>query len=70
MPLQSLLVADAEVRIARSAASSEGARQLINYYVGQAVGQLNQSKPAAQVVFELVEGYIDAATRLGASVAP
>jgi NAD(P)H-dependent flavin oxidoreductase YrpB (nitropropane dioxygenase family) len=70
MPLQSLLVADAEARIARSAASSDGARQLINYYVGQAVGQLNQTKPAAQVVFELVEAYIDAATRLGASVAP
>jgi NAD(P)H-dependent flavin oxidoreductase YrpB (nitropropane dioxygenase family) len=68
MPLQSLLVADAEARIARSAASSEGARQLINYYVGQAVGQMNQTKPAAQVVFDLVEAYIDAATKLGASV--
>jgi NAD(P)H-dependent flavin oxidoreductase YrpB (nitropropane dioxygenase family) len=70
MPLQSLLVADAEARIARSAASSDGARQLINYFVGQAVGQMNQTQPAAQVVYELVEAYIDAATRLGASVAP
>jgi NAD(P)H-dependent flavin oxidoreductase YrpB (nitropropane dioxygenase family) len=70
MPLQSALVADAETRISRRAASSEGARQLINYFVGQAVGQMNQSKPAAQVVLDLVEGYIGAATRLGASVAP
>lgn len=69
MPLQSLLVAEAEARIARSAASSEGARQLINYFVGQAVGQMNQAKPAAQVVFDMVESYIEAATKLGESVA-
>jgi NAD(P)H-dependent flavin oxidoreductase YrpB (nitropropane dioxygenase family) len=68
MPLQSALVARAEARIARSAASSEGARQLINYFVGQAVGQMNQAKPAAQVVMDMVEGYIDAATRLGSTV--
>ena len=44
------------------------ARQLINYFVGQAVGQMNTAKPAAQVVFDMVESYIDAATRLGSSV--
>ena len=69
MPLQSALVARAEARIARSAGSSEGARQLINYFVGQAVGQMNQAKPAAQVVMDMVDGYIDAATRLGTTVA-
>jgi NAD(P)H-dependent flavin oxidoreductase YrpB (nitropropane dioxygenase family) len=68
MPLQSALVAEAEMRIARSAASSPGARQLINYFVGQAVGQMNQSKPAAQVVLDMVDSYIDAATKLGSSV--
>jgi NAD(P)H-dependent flavin oxidoreductase YrpB (nitropropane dioxygenase family) len=68
MPLQSALVARAEARIARSAASSEGARQLINYFVGQAVGQMNVAKPAAQVVMDMVEGYIDAATRLSESL--
>jgi NAD(P)H-dependent flavin oxidoreductase YrpB (nitropropane dioxygenase family) len=64
MPLQSALVARAEARIARSAASSDGARQLINYFVGQAVGQMNTAKPAAQVVMDMVEEYIGAATRL------
>ncbi len=64
MPLQSLLVAEAEARIARSAASAPGARQLINYFVGQAVGQMNTSRPAGQVVMDLVEGYIEAASRL------
>ena len=64
MPLQSALVARAEARIARSAASSEGARDLINYFVGQAVGQMNTAKPAAQVVMDMVEAYISAASRL------
>lgn len=68
MPLQSALVARAETRIARSAASSDGARQLINYFVGQAVGQMNAAKPAAQVVMEMVEVYIEAASRLAGTL--
>ena len=68
MPLQSALVARAEARIARSAATSDGARQLINYFVGQAVGQMNTAKPAAQVVMDMVEGYIAAASRLAESL--
>jgi NAD(P)H-dependent flavin oxidoreductase YrpB (nitropropane dioxygenase family) len=68
MPLQSALVARAEARIARSAASNEGARQLINYFVGQAVGQMNVAKPAAQVVMDMVEGYIAAASVLAGSL--
>jgi NAD(P)H-dependent flavin oxidoreductase YrpB (nitropropane dioxygenase family) len=68
MPLQSALVARAEARIARSAATSDGARRLINYFVGQAVGQMNTARPAAQVVLDMVEGYITAASRLGQSV--
>jgi NAD(P)H-dependent flavin oxidoreductase YrpB (nitropropane dioxygenase family) len=68
MPLQGALVADAENRIARAAATNDGARQLINYFVGQAVGQMNQPKPAGKVVLEMVEGYIDAASRLGSTL--
>jgi hypothetical protein len=68
MPLQGALVAEAEMRIARSAASNEGARDLINYFVGQAVGQMNKPKPAAQVVLDMVEAYIDAASRLGSTL--
>lgn len=68
MPLQGALVAQAENRIARAAATHDGARQLINYFVGQAVGQMNQPKPAAKVVLEMVEGYIDAADRLGSTL--
>jgi len=68
MPLQSALVGDAELRIARTAASSDGARELINYFVGQAVGQMNKSKPAAAVLMDMVDSYIEAATRLGETV--
>ena len=69
MPLQMILVGEAEARIARSAGSSDGARRLINYFVGQAVGQMNESKSATQVVFDFVEGYVDAAERLAATIA-
>jgi NAD(P)H-dependent flavin oxidoreductase YrpB (nitropropane dioxygenase family) len=68
MPLQSALVARAEARIARSASGNDGARQLINYFVGQAVGQMDAVKPARQVVMDLVEGYIEAAGRLAVTL--
>jgi NAD(P)H-dependent flavin oxidoreductase YrpB (nitropropane dioxygenase family) len=68
MPLQSALVATAEARIARAAPTNDGARMLINYFVGQVVGQMNESKPAARVLIEMVEGYIESATRLGESI--
>jgi NAD(P)H-dependent flavin oxidoreductase YrpB (nitropropane dioxygenase family) len=64
MPLQGMLIANARRRILRSAASNPGAQQLVNYFVGQIVGQVTQVKPAKQVVFEMVEEYIDATERL------
>jgi len=69
MPLQPVLVGEAERRIARTAASNDGSRQLINYFVGQAVGMMNESKPATTVVFDLVEQYVDAAGRIAATIA-
>jgi NAD(P)H-dependent flavin oxidoreductase YrpB (nitropropane dioxygenase family) len=69
MPLQPILVGEAEQRIARTAASNEGSRRLINYFVGQAVGMMNESKPATTVVFDLVEQYLDAAGRIAATIA-
>ena len=69
MPLQPVLVGEAERRIARTAASNDGSRQLINYFVGQAVGMMNESKPAATVVFDLVDQYVDAAGRVAATIA-
>jgi hypothetical protein len=33
--------------------------------VGQIVGTMNQSKPAAQVVYEMIDEFIDATRSLG-----
>jgi NAD(P)H-dependent flavin oxidoreductase YrpB (nitropropane dioxygenase family) len=64
MPLHGMLIAEAQGRIARAAATNPGARELVNYFVGQAVGQMNQVKPAAQVVLDMVEEFIVAAERI------
>jgi NAD(P)H-dependent flavin oxidoreductase YrpB (nitropropane dioxygenase family) len=65
MPLQPLLVESARRRISRAAtAGSPGAQQLINYFVGQVVGSLQTVKPARQVVYEMVEEYVEVVTRL------
>jgi NAD(P)H-dependent flavin oxidoreductase YrpB (nitropropane dioxygenase family) len=68
MPLHGMLIAEAQGRIARAAASNPGARELVNYFVGQAVGQMNQVKPAAQVVLDMVDEFIDAAQRVATLV--
>ena len=66
MPLQPILVAEAQARIARAAHNpGSGAEQLSNYFVGQIVGSMNVSKPAAQVVFDMVDEFIEAVQRLG-----
>jgi NAD(P)H-dependent flavin oxidoreductase YrpB (nitropropane dioxygenase family) len=61
MPLQPILVAEAQRRIGRAAhTSGSGAEKLANYFVGQIVGTMNRSRSAAQVVFELVDEFIEA----------
>ncbi|MGH9039822.1 MAG: nitronate monooxygenase [Acidimicrobiia bacterium] len=65
MPLQPLLVEAARRRITRAAAAGHpGATQLINYFVGQVVGSLDTVRPARQVVYDMVDEYVDTVTRL------
>jgi NAD(P)H-dependent flavin oxidoreductase YrpB (nitropropane dioxygenase family) len=64
MPLQPILIADAQRRVARAAATSDGANQLVNYFVGQVVGRLNQVKASRQVVMDMVEEFIDSADEI------
>ncbi len=59
MPLQPRLASPAQERIARTAHKSPGAQELINYFVGQVVGSLNQVKSVRSVVEELVQEYAD-----------
>jgi len=61
MPMQPILVDEALARIDRAAVDpNSGAGKLANYFVGQIVGTMNESKPAAQVVFDMVDEFIDA----------
>ncbi len=67
MPLQSILVAEAQRRIHRVAHKAEsGARPLVTYFVGQVVGQMNVAMPTREVVREMVEGCLDAMERMSA----
>jgi len=61
MPAQPVLIDEAINRINRAAyTKGSGAEQLANYFVGQIVGNMNESKSATRVVFEMVEEFIDA----------
>lgn len=65
MPLQPILVDQAIRRIDRAAHhQGSGAEQLANYFVGQIVGAMNESKPAARVVYEMIEEFIESVERL------
>ena len=66
MPLQYMATADATHRIYRHAQTgTEGSGELLGTPVGQVVGQMNTSKPAKQVVFEMVSEYVEAIGHLG-----
>ena len=61
MPLQPVLINDAIARINRAAhKTGSGAEKLANYFVGQIVGTMNKTKPTAQVVYEMMEEFIEA----------
>jgi NAD(P)H-dependent flavin oxidoreductase YrpB (nitropropane dioxygenase family) len=65
MPLQLLVAEEAMARVIAGAERGEpGAVELANYFVGQVVGQLNQVKPAREVVYEMVSEFADAVERL------
>ncbi|MGQ0830932.1 MAG: nitronate monooxygenase [Microthrixaceae bacterium] len=60
MPIQPVLVNAALDRIDRAAyRKGSGAEQLANYFVGQIVGSMNTSKTSAQVVFDMVDEFIE-----------
>ena len=64
MPLQTALVAEAQIRINRAAGKPDsGAHQLANYFVGQVVGQLDRVRPARQVVLDMVTEYAEVVER-------
>jgi NAD(P)H-dependent flavin oxidoreductase YrpB (nitropropane dioxygenase family) len=65
MPLQSVLVGEAQRRIQRVAHKADsGARELATYFVGQVVGQMNEPKATRRVVAEMVEEFAATMERL------
>lgn len=65
MPLQSVLIGEAQRRIHRVAHNQgSGAQQLATYFVGQVVGQMNTPMPARRVVSEMIEEFVTAMERM------
>ncbi len=61
MPLQWMATSEALTRIYQHAQTKKpGSAELLGTPIGQIVGQINQMKPAREVVRELIEGSIDA----------
>ena len=69
MPIQPVLVNAALDRIDRAShRKGSGAEQLANYFVGQIVGSMNTPKTSAQVVFDMVDEFIEATQALAAQL--
>ena len=65
MPMQPILTAEAQRRIARAAnTAGSGGEKLANYFVGQIVGDMNRPKSAGQVVMDMVEEFIESVESL------
>jgi NAD(P)H-dependent flavin oxidoreductase YrpB (nitropropane dioxygenase family) len=59
MPLQNLLVAEAHSRI-----NSAGDPEVVSMPVGQIVGRMNEVRPVAEVMADLIDGFNDAVKRI------
>ena len=64
MPLQGQLIQNAWRRIEHGAHKSEGAARLVNYFVGQVVGSMNETRSVRSVIEEMVQEYVDTMERL------
>jgi len=65
MPLQTMLTTPYLNRVSRAAhREGTGAYELVGTPAGQIVGMMNQSKPARQVVFDIVEELVETNDRL------
>lgn len=65
MPLMEMISDSAFQEIGQAAAAgSPEAYRLQSYFVGQAVGMLGSVRPAAEVVYSMIESYIEAVARL------
>ncbi len=69
MPLQGLVSRRAMAKIDKLAESGHaGAKELATYYVGQAVGLMNQEQSARSVVYDFMQDYTEAVERLSGTL--
>ncbi len=69
MPLQPILVNEAIARIDRAAFTpGSGAEKLANYFVGQIVGSMNETLTSAQVVYAMIDEFIETVRSLEAQL--
>jgi NAD(P)H-dependent flavin oxidoreductase YrpB (nitropropane dioxygenase family) len=70
MPLQFMLTAEAIQRIHRSATTEgSGAKELIGSPVGQVVGRMNSVRPVKEVVYDMMNEFVDAMSRVQTLIA-
>jgi NAD(P)H-dependent flavin oxidoreductase YrpB (nitropropane dioxygenase family) len=70
MPLQFMLTADAIQRIHHYAhVETSGAKELIGSPVGQVVGRMNSVRPVKEVVYDMMNEFVDAVNRVSALLA-
>lgn len=70
MPLQGMVSMPALAKVDKLAESGHaGAKELATYYVGQAVGLMNQEQSARSVVYEFMQDYAEAVERLSGTMA-
>jgi predicted GTPase len=64
-----MLTAEAIQRIHRSATTEDsGAKELIGSPVGQVVGRMNSVRPVKEVVYDMMNEFVDAVNRVSGLV--
>src|SRR5690242_12014677 len=70
MPLQSILTMDAIQRIHHYAhVETSGAKELVGSPVGQVVGRMNSVRPVKEVVYDMMNEFVDAMSRVQTLIA-
>ena len=65
MPLQYMACAEAQTRIGLAARNPNSkARELVGMPVGQVVGRMNEVKKSSELIYEIIEEFIDTVQRL------
>ncbi len=70
MPLQFMLTADAVSRIHHYASNDKyGAKDLLGHPVGQVVGRMNAVRPTKEVIYDMVNEYVDTMSKMTEALA-